>query len=84
MIRMGKSTLLIRVKFLQHSLFRYKDGTEIASETNNELSLTSLESNDQGRYQCSAKLTADPSLPAVRSEEATLTIKGTVVSVPSH
>ena len=57
---------------------RYKDGTELTSETNKELSLTSLGSDDQGRYQCSAKLTADPNLPAVRSEEAMLTIRGIV------
>ena len=56
---------------------RYKDGTELAGEINNELSLTTLGPDDQGRYQCSVKLTADPSLPAVRSEEAMLTITGT-------
>ena len=55
---------------------RYKDGTELAGKTNNELSLTSLWSAAQGLYQCSAKLTADPSLPAVRSREARLTIRG--------
>ena len=59
------------------ALSRYKDGTEVAGETNNELSLTSLGSNDGGLYQCSAKVTADMSLPAVRSEEAMLTITGT-------
>ena len=57
---------------------RYRDGTELAGATNNELSLTSLVSDDQGLYQCSAKLTADPSLPAVRSRDAMLTIRGIV------
>ena len=55
---------------------RYKDRIELAGETNKEISLTSLRSADQGLYQCSAKLTADPSLPAVRSREAKLTIRG--------
>ena len=57
---------------------RYKDGTELTDEVSNELSLISLGSDDQGLYQCSAKLTADPNLPAVRSEEAMLIIRGIV------
>ena len=58
-------------------MFRYKDGAE-RTETSNELMLTSLGSDDEGLYQCSVKLTADPNLPAVRSEEAMLTIRGNV------
>ena len=56
-------------------MFRYKDGAEL-TETSNGLMLSSLVSDDKGLYQCSAKLTADPNLPAVRSEEAMLTIRG--------
>ena len=55
---------------------RFKDGTELLGETNNELTLTSLTASDDGRYKCLAKSTASDTLPAAVSAEAQLSVTG--------
>ena len=60
-------------------IVRFKDGTEIAGQTSNELTLTNLNTADAGFYKCSAKSTVSDTLPAAVSQEALLTITGKVV-----
>ena len=58
------------------SFGRFKDGTELSGETNNELTINSLTASNDGRYKCLAKSTASDTLPAAVSAEAQLSVIG--------